>query len=55
MWYGTCEKCEFIIKLTHFGNSCVLIISSSKKEVTGDTAVFEDGAMGKTPDGSVYM
>lgn len=24
---------------------------SSKKEVTGDTAVFEDGAMGKTPDG----
>ncbi|XP_056020008.1 proteasome adapter and scaffold protein ECM29-like [Ostrea edulis] len=24
---------------------------SSKKEVTGDTAVFDDGAMGKTPDG----
>lgn len=44
---------SLFIKLTHFGNSCVLIISSSKKEVTGDTAVFEDGAMGKTPDGSV--
>lgn len=50
---GICEKCVFIIKLIYFGNLCVLIIFSFKKEVIGDIVVFEDGVMGKISDGFV--